>query len=201
MKAKPSPFAFADHREFLRALLKEKDFSYRKFADRHGDVASFDLLASALSKGRTGTKSRPRRDFSAVTLARLGKTLGLSDLEVDQLLLLKLQNDAEVHPGQFGDAYVESLKRLARLARSRRDRKAESSATREFSELAEVVATLIEMTPATSVPAFARGILRESRVVLARNRSRPGGRAIARQVDRLAELANRERRVAPPATV
>lgn len=192
MKKKITAFEYNDHRDLIRALLQEKGFSYRSFAAKHGDIASFDLLASALSRGRTGTKNKPRRDFSPITLTRLGKTLKLSDEECTYLALLKLENDAEVAPGPHGNIYKECLQRLIREHKVRQPMSTNRphSAKSSYSETANTVAKLLDTLPAMRKAKFAQEILSEARVALARQRHKPGAKALSAVIDRLKELVD-----------
>jgi hypothetical protein len=150
MKAHIAPYQFSDYREYLREALKANGFSYRSFAAKYASIVSFITLAQTLSKGRAGTKNRPMRNLSPETVARLGRVFRLSDKEISYLVLLKLENDAEALPGQYGGAYVENLRAQIRERKEQamRGESAAADAPPNFSKSALAVAELFEQLPA-----------------------------------------------------
>lgn len=190
MQRRISPFQFDDHREFLRQALKEGGFSYTSFAAKFGEIVSRPLLAFALSKGRSGSKNKPLRNFSPETLARIGKALKLTDPEIDYLLLLLWDNNSEVLAGPYGSAYSESLKRLIREHKSRQSLPANGQPLGKFrhSETAQVVAQLLDTLSPQAKLKLAREIHAESRVALARQRNKAGVKTITSVIERLGEL-------------
>lgn len=190
MKQRISPYQFDDHREFIRQALKEGGFSYASFAAKHADIASRPLLAFALSKGRSGSKSKPMRNFSPETLARIGKALKLSDAEIDYLLLLLWDNNSEVLGGPYGSAYADAIKRLINSQKSRHAQSTNKQATSKshYSQTAQAVAQLLDTLPPHAKQRLSREILSESRVALARQRNKAGVKTITSVIERLGEL-------------
>jgi hypothetical protein len=190
MKQRISPFEFDDHREFLRQALKTMGFSYRSFAAKHHEIVSFNLLAMALSKGKSGKENKPMRNFSPEMLARIGKALKLSDDEVTYLLLLLWANNSEVLEGVYGSAHSDCVRRLLKEQKTKQfHTNALSTPPRsKYSVTANTVAYLLDSLPARSRVTLTKGILEESKVVQARQRNKAGVKAITSAIERLSEL-------------
>ncbi len=192
MKQHISPFPFTEYRDFLRAALKANGFTYRSFTKKHGEVVSFIMLAQTLSRGRSGTKNKPMRNLSAETLARLGKALRLKDEEVTYLILLKLENDSEVFPGPYGNAYMDCIRALIqnyKYSQIQLPNKQGAGAVK-LSKTAETIGELIDLLPDSSKRKVNKEILDESRGVQARQKRRPGLQRMASVIQRLETLAN-----------
>ncbi|MCO5143146.1 MAG: hypothetical protein M9962_08665 [Oligoflexia bacterium] len=190
MKAHIAPYQFSDYREYLRDALKANGFSYRSFAAKYGSIVSFITLAQTLSKGKAGTKNRPMRNLSPEIVARLGRVFRLSEDEISYLVLLKLENDAQTLPGQYGGAYVENLRAQIRERKERAVR-AESivdSAVHNFSKTTLALAELFEQLPEGRREKLLEEFLQESKGVVSRMGRRPGVRALQQAMQKLEAL-------------
>ena len=192
MKQRISPFQFSTYRDFLRAALKEKGFSYRSFAKKHGDVISFITIAFTLSKGRSGTKSKPMRNLSPETLARLGKVLKLKEDEITFLILLKLENDSDVLPGPHGSAYMDCIRSLIREQKYLQNQSTNKPSTgkQKHSSTAYTVAELLDLLPGAAKQRLAGEILLESKGILARQRRKAGVKAMSSAISKLEDLVS-----------
>ncbi len=190
MKQRISPFQFSNYRDFLRAALKEKGFSYRSFAQKHGEVISFITLAFALSRGRSGTKNKPMRNLSPETLARLGKVLKLKEDEITFLILLKLENDSEVHPGPYGGAYLECVRSMIREQKYLQNQSTNKPSTgkQRYSATAYTVAELLDLLPGPAKHRLTGEILLESKGILARQKRKAGVKTMASVIGKLDDL-------------
>ena len=187
MKQRISPFQFSNYRDFLRSALKEKGFSYRSFAQKHGEVISFITLAFALSRGRSGTKNKPMRNLSPETLARLGKVLKLKEDEITFLILLKLENDSEVHPGPYGGAYLECIRSMIREQKYLQGQSTNKPSTskQRYSTTAYTVAELLDLLPEPAKQRLTGEILLESKGILARQKRKAGVKTMASVIGKL----------------
>lgn len=112
MKNKISIFSYTSYRSFIADWLKENEFSYRSFVERYPKVVSLIALAKLLSRGRFKDKERGDYRMAPEALARLGKTIRLSDAELRHLILLRLENDSGRLPGQYGASYQQVMQEL-----------------------------------------------------------------------------------------
>jgi hypothetical protein len=190
MKQRISPYLFDDHREFIRQALKESGSSYRMFAAKHAGIISLSQLALCLSKGKAGTKSRPMRNFSPELLATLGKVFRLTEDEISYLLLLLWANNSEVLPGPYGSTYSDCLNGMLAEKKSKQFQTAIKSgaAKTRYTPTADTVAQLLDKLPAELKVKLTRDILKASKVVLSRQRHKPGVRTLTSVIDRLGEL-------------
>lgn len=192
MKRRISPFGFTNYRDFLREALKEKGFSYRSFAAKHGDVISFIMLAQALTRGKSGTENRPMRNISPEMLARLGKILKLREDEITYLILLKLENDSGIMPGLYGSAYIDAIKGLIREQKSKMTHGVSNSFTKRtrFSQAAETIAEFMDLLPEAAKLRLSREILVEGKGILSRQKRKAGVKKLASIIQRLERLVS-----------
>lgn len=190
MKQRISPFQFDDHREFIRQALKNAGYSYRGFTAKHGDVIAFVTLAMALTKGRSGTKNKPMRNFSPEMLARVGKALKLTEDEIGHLILLKFENDAETVQGPYGGAYSDSIRKLVRENKSRQIQSANKQGTTKthYSQTGQAVAQLLDKVPNQFRSRIVKELVNESKVIVARQRNKAGVKAITSLIEKLENL-------------
>lgn len=185
-------FQYADYRQLLREGVKSKGFSYRTFSARHAHIVSFGMLAAALSKGRSGTKNKPARTFSVETVARIGKTLRFTEDELLYLVMLKLENDAEVLPGVYGGTFSELTRKLLGQHRERVETKIPKLKGEQYSSspITLAAADLIDALPETTRARVSSEILPAAKAVLSRQRKKPGVRTLALTIERLEELTS-----------
>jgi hypothetical protein len=179
-----------DYRQLLRDALKSKGYSYRSFSSKHSDIVSFGMLGAALSKGRGGLKNKPSRTFSPETVARIGKALKLSEDELFHLALLKIENDAEILPGQHGGLFSQMMKTIVAEQRERLDVKTNKLKHEQFSysSIASAAAQLIDALPDQAKAKVVSELLPAAKAVLARQRKKPGVRTLSLNLNRLEEL-------------
>lgn len=192
MKQRISPFQYSSYREFLRVALKEKGHSYRSFAAKHGDVISFIMLAQSLSRGRSGTESRPMRNISPETLARLGKVLKLGEDEITFLLLLKMENDSVTLPGVYGSAYIDNVRTMIKEQKNKLTHGAneKSSHRARYSQSAETIAEFMDLLPEAAKLRLSREILVEGKGILSRQKHKAGVKKLASVIQRLERLVS-----------
>jgi hypothetical protein len=188
MKQRVSPYRFLDHREFLREALKEKGYSYRSFAAKHGGIVSFNMLSLCLSKGKSGTESRPMRNFSPELLAQIGGVLKLKDDEIAFLVLLKFENDASVVAGAGGAAYRDAVRRLVREQKAKQSGFGAPAGRR--SKSADLIAEFFDRLPSSAKQKLAEKLVSEGKIIIGRHKRIPGVETLNSIIQKLDTLPN-----------
>ena len=170
-------FSYRNYRSFLRDLMKAKGYSYRSFAERYSQIVSFIALAKALSQGRGKMLKKPTYNMSAETLARLGSALRLSEQELQYLILLKLENDAEQYKGPYGDAF----RRLMQGLLEKQNKKTIETPTSSGTKLSE----LFECLPSRYQEKILSDAILQGQVYLGRQKGKPGVKKIERILEEL----------------
>lgn len=189
--AAPNVFKYNNYRLFMADWLKDRGFSYRSFAERYSSFVSMIALAKLLSKGRSGGEPKANYNMAPESVARLGKAMGLPAEELRQLILLRLENDAETLPGQHGSAYKRELKRLMeenrmQVAEAAGKRPAESP--KEGSETAVLLYEFFELLPSRNRARALEEIIMQGRVYAGRQAGKPGVRKLQSLLERLNHL-------------
>jgi transcriptional regulator with XRE-family HTH domain len=181
-----SLFEYTDYRQLLRDAIKSRGLTYRSFSDKFGDVASYSTIASTLN-AKYG--DRPPRTLSFEALCSIAKSLRFSDEEVKFLVLLKLENDAEVRDGSHGTAFSNAASTLLLEYRDKSNsRGADLANSASMSPFVSACASLIELLPIRFKARIADKILVESRVEISRHHRRPGIKNVIDAAKRLERL-------------
>jgi len=194
MKEQINIFAYSNYREFLVDWLKEREFSYRSFAARYQGVVSLIALARLLSRGRGGGKTKNDYRMSPEALARLGKAIHLSDDEMRQLLLLRLENDAEVLTGQHGNSFQRVMQELIAENRSKQAGKGKPggiAAASKGSETGKQLFELFDLLPSRLRIRILEEAALQGRIYAARQSGKTGVKALnslLRELERLKEM-------------
>lgn len=189
--ATPNVFKYNNYRIYLSDWLKDKGFSYRSFADRYSSFVSMIALAKLLSKGKTGNEPKANYKMSPEAVARLGKAMGMPSEELRQLILLRLENDADTLPGQHGSAYKRELKRLLEENRTQVAEAASKRAAEEpkvGSETASLLYEFFELLPSRNRVRALEEIIMQGRVYAGRQAGKPGVRKLESLLERLDHL-------------
>jgi hypothetical protein len=181
-----SVFNYSNYRHFLSDLIKSKGHTYDSFSARYGQIISKPALAKLLSRGRNGQRP-PQYRISPETLAKLAKTLGLSDSEIAYLCLLRFENDADSSPGLHG----QTLKRVLCVVIDGLKNAQISAASAEYGGLSKTVVLSAELLETLPNPHRKRAIaelIHEGRVYSARHRDNVEIKDLQSKIEKLARL-------------
>ncbi len=187
----PNIFKYNNYRIYLADWLKNRGFSYRAFAERYSSFVSIIALAKLLSKGRTGGEPKGNYKMAPETLARLGKAMGMPSEELRQLILLRLENDAETLPGQHGSVYKRELRHLLeenRVQVAEVEGEHSAEVLRGGSESSLLLYEFFELLPSRNRARALEEIIMQGRIYASRQSGKPGVGKLQSLLERLSRL-------------
>lgn len=193
MKTPINIFVYTSYRQFLADWLKEKGLSYRAFAARFAGAISLIALAKLLSRGRSRGEERGDYRISPEALARLGRHMHLSYDELRHLILLRLENDAEVLPGQYGSSFQQTMRDLVAENRLKKSEKEQAgpNATGGGTETGIKLFELFEVLPNRLRLRLLEEAVLQGKIYAARQTGKTGVKALQsllRELNRLKDM-------------